>query len=46
MDLAGGSHGAGPVGVLVEGVLVEGRPHVASRTRVLIAIPDATLVRT
>ena len=43
VDLAGGGHGAGPAGVLVEGVLVEGRPHVATRTRILIAVPDATL---
>ena len=46
VDLGGGSHGARPVGVLVEGVLVEGRPNVAPRTRVLIAVPNATLCKT
>ena len=43
VDLGGGSHGARPVGVLVEGVLVEGRPDVAPRTRVLVAVPHAAL---
>ena len=43
VDLLGGGHGASPAGVLVERVLVEGGPHVAPRTRVLIAVPHPSL---